>query len=435
MLWIRYLQTLVGEHRWSTSLAMDQNVGLCHRESVALVYQALLSEFAPKDQGIFSGDRIESTEPKYYSNIATCIRALLPLSTLRIQIIDDSLLSLLGLYYGSLHGDTGLDQLAYAGYTKALGQYSRLLIRFLSQDAEVSTSAYQAFLYTSIIMQMFEHLRGVATHSTDYQLHMSGALKALRCCGPQTLSMSLGMQKTFCSLREVAVFAAMEQREQMFLAEENWLQIPFQNFDKSMRDRLTAIGVHIPGLLQSSDAFSIRIANDSSLTCSEAGMSLLTRVAEIQGRLKSWLCMLESTTSKPLYWSRNLPTTHTYQYRDFECTPKYSNTFHQLCFLSGPTTGLLVHHWTFALQLSMISIELQHLLLKNLGQSPEREHIQESLARDIEKERELADETAKLILAAEPYLSSCFEGLVCLQPPLRIVAKYFEELHAAALTI
>lgn len=101
MLWIRYLRRLLAERQWSSSLALDQNVRPSYKTSHELVYQALLNDFRPKNQGIFSGDRIEGTGTKHYSNIATCVRALLPLSSLRVPTLDLSLLSLLSLYYGS----------------------------------------------------------------------------------------------------------------------------------------------------------------------------------------------------------------------------------------------------------------------------------------------------------------------------------------------
>lgn len=435
MLWIRYLRCLLAERQWSSSLALDQNVRPSYKTSRELVYQALLNDFRPKSQGIFSGDRIEGTGTKHYSNIATCVRALLPLSSLRIPTLDLSLLSLLSLYYGSLHGDAGLEEFAFSSYTIALGQYSHLLTRFLSKDAKVSASAYQAFMYISISMHMFEHLRAAATQSAEYRPHMQGALAALQASGPQPLLTSCGIQKAFCGLRGVAVFTAIEQREQTFFAEPDWLGIPFEHVNKSTRDHLTDLGVHIPNLLQCFDLLSASTTTGYKALHFETGMSLLTQITDLEQKLGGWLSALETTTSEPLYWPRNLPRTHDRKHHDAECVPKYSNKFHQLVFHSGPVAGLLVHYWSFRLQLGITSIKLQQSLLSHVSQAPEQAIFQEKLSQSLQREQALADDTAQLILGAEPSLSSCFEGFVCLQPPLRIVTNYFETLNSPLAVI
>ncbi|KFY01721.1 hypothetical protein V490_00795 [Pseudogymnoascus sp. VKM F-3557] len=434
MLWIRYLRSLLAERQWSSSLTLDQNVRPSSQSSHELVYQALLNDFRPRDHGIFSGDRIDVAGTKHYSNIATCVRALLPLSTLRIRTLDLSLLSLLSLYYGCLHGDAGLEELAYSSYTIALGQYSHLLTHFLSKDAKVSPSAYQAFMYISISMHMFEHLRAAATQSAEYRPHMQGALAVLEAGGPQPLLTSCGMQKAFSGLRGVAVFTAIEQREQTFFAEPAWLNIPFEHVKKSTRDHLTDLGVHIPNLLQCFDLLSASTTTWYTAENFETGMSLLTQITDLEQKLEWWLSGVETTTSEPLYWPRNLPTTSERNY-DTECVPKYSNKFHQLVFQCGPVAGLLVHYWSFRLQLAITSIKLQQSLLSHIGQVPERAVFKEKLSQGLEKEQALADDTAQLILGAEPSLSSCFEGFVCLQPPLRIVTNYFETLNPTPAVI
>ncbi|OBT68620.1 hypothetical protein VE03_01802 [Pseudogymnoascus sp. 23342-1-I1] len=279
-------------------------------------------------------------------------------------------------------------------------------------------------------MHMFEHLRAAASQSAEYGPHMQGALAALRAGGPQALVTSCGMQKAFCGLRGVAVFTAIEQREQTFFAEPDWLGIPFEHVSKSTRDHLTDLGVHIPNLLQCFDIHSASTTTGYTAEHFETGMSLLTQITDLEQKLEGWLSGLETTTLEPLYWSRNLPTTHNHKNYDAECVPKYSNKFHQLIFRSGPVAGLLVHYWSFCLQLGITSIKLQQILLSHVSQVPEQVLVQDKLCQGLQKEQELADDTAQLILGAEPSLSSCFEGFVCLQPPLRIVASYFEDMNS-----
>lgn len=402
---------------------MDQDIRISYQASHDNLYQSLLNEFEPKNQGIFSGDRIQGTGVKHYSNVAICIRSLLPLSLMGIPTLDHSLLGLLSLYYGNLHGDSGLEELAYSSYTAALGQYSRLLSRFLHKDTEIPVQACQAFIYISISMQIFEYLRGAATQGTEKQPHIGGVLEALRCCGPQALGRSSGLQMAFRGVRGVAIFDAIEQRKKSFLAEPDWLSVP-QRLNKSMRDRLNDIGVHIPGLLECSDLlFAAQNAQVSQHL--ESAMSLLARITLLRHELHGWLSIFQSTTTEPLYWSRSTPITQSAASHDTECVPKYSNHFHQNSFPSGPVAGLLVQYWSFSLQLSMAAIELQLNLLSHDDQVAQGVFDRETLHHDVEKDQILADKTAQLILEAEPFLSSCFEGLVCLQSPLRIVGSFF----------
>jgi hypothetical protein len=428
---IRHLRSLLAGHQWSTSLAIDQNVGLAYQASRKLLYETLLSEYSPRKKvGIFSGDRIQGMGGlKHYSNVATCIRAILPFSSLRISVLDHALLALLALYYGRLHAEPGLVELAHSCYTSALGQYSRILEQFLSKDTRNSTQAYQVFTCISIALQMFEILREPATQIKEHQPHVHGALNALQSCGPQLLQTSLDLRAAFRGLRGMAVFVAIEQRELTFLAEPDWLNVSLEDVGKTMRDQLNDIGLQIPALLKRFDELAADITLQSAPRGAECGMQLLITIADLQGRLEGWLEAFKNTTPEPLYWSRNLPISHANNNNDLECVPKDSSKDHQLYFLSGSVAGLLVHHWSFVLQLSMTSIELQRILLSHSDQLAVQLPVREILSQGLQREQALADSTAKCILAAEPYLSSCFEGLICLHWPLQIIARYFHSLE------
>lgn len=295
--------------------------------------------------GIFGGDQVEGTGTKHYSNIATCIRALIPLSSLRVLALDHSLLSLLSLYYGRLNADLGLVDFAHLDYTIALGQYSRVLEQFSSKKPKVSTKAYQIFACISIALQMFKFLTGVETESAEDQSHMKDVLTDLQCCGPHFLQMSPEMRNAFCGLRGPAAFLAIEQREGTFLADPDWLTVPFENVGKSMRDQLNDLALQVPSLLECSDTFAAGIANRSSPQYVECGRRLLMRVANLQQRLAEWLDAFKTTTSEPLYWSRSLPVTYAKDGYDIEWMPRHTD-LHQFRFLSAPVAGLPVHYWS-----------------------------------------------------------------------------------------
>ncbi|KAK5127600.1 hypothetical protein LTR85_006940 [Meristemomyces frigidus] len=392
------------------------------------MYPALLDEFKPKSTGIFSGDRAAAADLQHYSSIATCIRSLLPVASLGIPIVDRAVFSLLTLYYGRLHGDASLVEFARSTYTVALGQYSRRLENAFTKDATASNQVqYQIFMCTSIALQFFEHLNEVELMGPGHQAHIEGALKALKSCGPQTLQKSPGMRMAFSGLRGVAVFVAVEQRAPSFLAEPEWLHLTSKNSDQSMRDRLNEIGLEIPALLESADNLSSGVEDGTSARVVDNGLQLLMEFSDLKRKLEQWLYLLRTSTSAPLYWPRGLPITHS-EASDIECSRKYDNKFHQLNFANGPIAGLLAHCWSLKLELLMTSIDVHKVLLDGRDRKLEMLPVPETLSHDLERDHLEAEETARLILEAEPYLASCFEGVLCLQSPLRIVARYFERL-------
>lgn len=85
-------------------------------------FLALIKDFKPAPMGgIFSGDRILRDDP-IYSSAALCIRALLPLTSLRIDSLDLPIFSLLTTYMGNLKNDIKLARLAQSSYTSALNK-------------------------------------------------------------------------------------------------------------------------------------------------------------------------------------------------------------------------------------------------------------------------------------------------------------------------
>ncbi|KAK4549926.1 hypothetical protein LTR36_005227 [Oleoguttula mirabilis] len=363
--------------------------------------------------------------------MATCIRSLLPVAALGIPIVDRAVFSLLTLYYGRLHGDAGLVEFARSTYTVALGQYSRRLeTAFTKDQGALGQVQYQIFMCTSMALQFFEHLNEIEMMGPGHQAHVGGALKALKSCGPQALRKSPGMTMAFGGFRGVALFVAIKQRASTFLAEPEWLKLTSQNHDQSMRDRLNNIGLEIPALLEAADELSASIETEVSAQSFDVGLQLLMNVSELQRKLEQWLYSLRTSTSVPLYWPRGLPITHS-EASDVECSRKYDNKFHQLNFSCGPIAGLLAHCWSLKLELLMASVDLHQLLLDNNDRSPDVLSIPESLSSDLHRDRSEAEETARLILETEPYLASCFEGVICLQAPLRIVARYFDRLEDA----
>jgi hypothetical protein len=123
-----------------------------------LTYFTLIEDFKPLAwTGVFSGDRVSRNQPMY-SSAAMCIRALLPLTSLKMKWLDLSILSLLMTYMGGLRNDNRLVQLAQSSYTSALEEshpHIQQAIADCNSGARPQASL-QLLLLLAIAFQTFE---------------------------------------------------------------------------------------------------------------------------------------------------------------------------------------------------------------------------------------------------------------------------------------
>lgn len=121
-------------------------------------FLALIEDFKPASRGgIFSGDRISRADPNF-SSAALCIRALLPLTGLRIDSLDLPIFSLLTTYMGNLRNDTQLAQLAQSSYTSALKKARPHIQQVIEngQRGAQKTANVELILLLSIAFLAFE---------------------------------------------------------------------------------------------------------------------------------------------------------------------------------------------------------------------------------------------------------------------------------------
>ena len=123
-----------------------------------LTYLTLIEDFKPVAwKGVFSGDRISRDQP-IYSSVALCIRALLPLTTLKMKLLDLSIFSLFMTYMGGLRSDSRLVQLAQLSYTSALEESHPHIQNVItnSNSGAQPKSNLQLLLLLAIAFQTFE---------------------------------------------------------------------------------------------------------------------------------------------------------------------------------------------------------------------------------------------------------------------------------------
>ena len=99
-----------------------------------LFYATILEVFQPRPEtGVFSADRICCGE-RIYSDVALCIRALLPLAFTGQKNLDTTIFSLLTMYMGRLTGNTEMKDLACSAYTSAVADFHVFLGSIFSQN-------------------------------------------------------------------------------------------------------------------------------------------------------------------------------------------------------------------------------------------------------------------------------------------------------------
>lgn len=391
---------------------------------------ALLHDFRPDMPcGIFSADRLDSPASKHYSNIAIGVRAVLPLVQYSASaLVDSCVLSLLSLYLGLLHGNAQIAGFARSNYTSALRLYSQSLAQVMIDTRSEASRLHHLFLHATFALQMFEHLNDVDVLGDGYLAHSRGAMNLLRLCGPDMIQQSSDLRQALAAYRGVAMYVAIETREPSLLVEPEWLQI-YQTPSSTARDRLNELGLVLTPHLKSADELLARAREglqDPVSTTNEC-LQLLQGLSEIHRRLEEWYYQLKISFPTPLFWSIDDPVIKPREIQDPECVSRHRSDFHNLEFSCGPIAGLLVQHWSLRLEMLTISMELNKAIAK-YAEGSASPTVAMAL-RSLERDRVTAQDTAHLIMQAEPRLASCFEGLLCLQFPMRIVERYRKSMR------
>ena len=217
---------------------------------------------------------------------------------------------------------------------------------------------------------------------------------------------------------------AIIERHDTIFTQAEWIELLKIKSEWCPRQSLMDIASKIPNIIARADGVPLRSyeRNRGYNYYQEAHM-LLDQMNTIHQELEAWLARYESMFIGPLFWSANDSSFAVNHYGDAECQPKHISKNSQLRFHSAPVAGILAAYASFRLELWMLADELRgKMALLNTGEEKAFSKNQDQLSR---QESNAARKTAWLILEAMPYLSSCFEGNVVLQAPLRIIEEYY----------
>lgn len=221
----------------------------------------------------------------------------------------------------------------------------------------------------------------------------------------------------------------METRQPMFIADEEWLAMPFENYIKTPRERLQDIAVQIPGFLHRMDTYifnfkPVTISAESTSSLQEQFESLYASYRVLLEDLSSWLSDFYMSHPSPPYWlasqsilneSAGWPQPD----RDPVCIPRpapseLANGSYDLVFGSSQISGMLMHFWSYYLELHSSWLELLQAT--------------DGSADLFRKVLSASVHSAKLIKAADLWTTVCVEGRILGRPPLASLSR-FETKH------
>jgi hypothetical protein len=375
------------------------------------LYQAVIREFTnTSESGIFSGDRNTRPGTKHYSAMAQTIRALLPFALKYIPALDIAIFSLLTMYYGRLRADAGLVSLARTSYVATLSEFGR----YISKTRDGATETHhlrRALCCTSIALCCFEHLDEVATVGSGYRAHLNGALQLLQSCGPAMARELPSFRLLLKGFRTIALHNSIKCRRSTFLSEQDWNHNIFGEADATIQDQLITMAMRLPGLLESVD--SLQMSSRNSLVSPDIAPTLFRQIQSLRHELQSWSERFESTIEGDLFWPSSQPGIGSLRFVDPECIPERWSNLQQLTFASGTIAGLLSHYWCFELNLLSAEAIAQRFLT-----AEDKDTRNSSLTSQ-------ADKSVQHILEAQPYLTTCLEGTICMQLVMDTVKGYF----------
>src|SRR6266498_4049050 len=78
---------------------------------------------------------------------------------------------------------------------------------------------------------------------------------------------------------------AIASRKATFLAEDDWLTLPFGNYPKNVNHQLFDMMVHISGILEETDSIAVEIQPNKQLPRT---LDLISRCWNLHDRFRNW---------------------------------------------------------------------------------------------------------------------------------------------------
>ncbi|KAH8884133.1 hypothetical protein GQ53DRAFT_405389 [Thozetella sp. PMI_491] len=171
-------------------------------------------------------------------------------------------------------------------------------LRELQKAINHPTLQYQdQTLATCLALTMYEYAECPGKVPGGYLSHYQGSMELLRHRGPEAHATGLG-HSVLRAIRMHAVFRGFQNRSTSFLAEKDWLDLPWASKPKDYHDQLIDIMLRLPKIMT-------QLAGSPPASPRDMLGPAVQRVRacwRVDGELTDWLERLTAATAGPLFW-------------------------------------------------------------------------------------------------------------------------------------
>ncbi|KAH8900710.1 hypothetical protein GQ53DRAFT_740655 [Thozetella sp. PMI_491] len=153
-------------------------------------------------------------------------------------------------------------------------------------------------LASCLALTTYEFMGTPEERTAGYVAHFNGAIKLLRYRGPMAHASGLA-HSTFKAIRTHAIFYSLNYRTTSFLAEKQWLDIPWSSIEKDIHEQLLDIMVKMTRILPDVVNLSENHSLEEILDASIRRVRLCWR---LDTELTDWLGRLSAEIHGPIFW-------------------------------------------------------------------------------------------------------------------------------------
>ncbi|KIX09705.1 uncharacterized protein Z518_00786 [Rhinocladiella mackenziei CBS 650.93] len=146
-------------------------------------------------------------------------------------------------------------------------------------------------LMACMLLGLYEVFEGPAFNSRSWMAHAQGAARLIQLRGPQR-HQNWNAHHPFLASRTPTIYAAILQRKSTYLANEEWLTVPWATQQRTYFDRMVDLATVIPGILEKFD-----LLRESDSESGQGLMETLEQCRDLQLRMNRWRDGTKTTAS------------------------------------------------------------------------------------------------------------------------------------------
>ncbi|KAG9234937.1 hypothetical protein BJ875DRAFT_287963 [Amylocarpus encephaloides] len=212
--------------------------------------------------------------------------------------LEASILAVCVAKLGRANNDSNLVRESLKFYVQGLYQLQIALWTPSLMHREETVAACMALV-------LYEGLECPGMSTEGRKHHVKGCSKLIRSRGPKSYSSDFAHQ-LFLSFRHIEIQQAITERRATFLAEADWLEFPFEAFDKPLSGELLDLVASITTIVERGYRL-LGPANDNSrlvdpTTAILASRKLFDNTWMLDSQLHDFFLRFKDSSTGPLYW-------------------------------------------------------------------------------------------------------------------------------------